>query len=265
MPFIHRFARLVIILLALYCVTCTVKYSLPGYTSITITDLRPVVVSEKIGDTIDLIERDQFNLFPGINSFESAQIFVLSDSTGGFIIELTSIYGKKHHSINRDPHGLEIMGDYIDNYENIIATRDSLMRSRKIIENVYRGFHKEPVYEKVKDPFETKWHIINYDAMGLPITHEEVAIYHRKHANILTHSGCCCLATGTAGILMILAAGFSYGTFGMPSFELSGPIVSISIMGTIAGTIYGAVQGNNADVVETINAIKAGRQLKLVE
>jgi hypothetical protein len=35
-------------------------------------DLSLVRLTDIVGDTIDLAERDQYNLFPGINNFESA-------------------------------------------------------------------------------------------------------------------------------------------------------------------------------------------------
>ena len=50
-------------------------------------DLSLVRLTDIVGDTIDLAERDQYNLFPGINNFESAWFFITKDSNN--IAEIT--------------------------------------------------------------------------------------------------------------------------------------------------------------------------------
>ena len=42
---------------------------------------KPIIVHEAIGDTLDLKERDMYNLFPNIEGFQSAVFFLNSDST----------------------------------------------------------------------------------------------------------------------------------------------------------------------------------------
>ena len=53
-------------------------------------------LSDKVGDTIDFIEREQYSLFPGIVNFESARILVKNDSN--YYAEITS---KENDSIAR--------------------------------------------------------------------------------------------------------------------------------------------------------------------
>ncbi len=137
------------------------------------------------------------------------------------------------------------------------------MKNRKFVKYIYRGVNKVPVYEKISDPFETKWRIVDYDdALGLPITSKEVVLFNKKNYN------CCLYSTSFCLPVLITTAIFWIGEAMSMTWSESDKIgtygvicISSSLVSAIAGGIWGYME----DKRETIKAIKKGRQLKLVE
>ena len=149
---------------------------------------RRVTVSERVGETINSEERENFDLFlpeiyirPVTYQYESANIYAIPG--GGYELEMV---GAKHTVVvvNKDPDGIDILADYIDNYEQVVIA---------------------------KDFFEDRWGIVDYDGLGLPITEKEIqmarkyAIAERKKAARKvseTWGGCIGMAAG--GVMAIV-------------------------------------------------------------
>lgn len=117
------------------------------------TAKNPVAVSERVGDVIDSDEREYFDLFletiyirPLTYQYTSATISPSYD--GGYVVHISATNGTLC-VVNNDPRGLDILAEYIDNYEEI---------------------------EESREKFEEKWDIVDYDDMGLPITKHEMDI-----------------------------------------------------------------------------------------
>lgn len=83
-------------------------------------DERAVIeISERVGDTITIDDRNYFNLFPDINGFQSA-VF-LRQSDGSLLIEIT--YRENEQELKKiqeisEPE-MRRIGEYIDHYEEI--------------------------------------------------------------------------------------------------------------------------------------------------
>jgi hypothetical protein len=234
---------------------CTIPYSIRDYNTIAVADLEPVVISDRVGEAIDSLERDNYKLFPNVKDFESAEFHKIE---GGYVVNLTKTNGERYRSVNRDPHGLDILRAYLDNYESIKPMHDSLMKKRKI--ERYTGKNM-PVYTKVLDPFEKKWKIVDYDdALGLPITSEEVALYNKRKYNCCLYSVGCLIPTS-------LFTGFIW--FASVMGDWSGDSYSadeaIFLTSSIISAVFGVFIGRGVDRSETIKAIKKGRKLKPVE
>ena len=104
----------------------------------------PLILTERVGESIDVEERQQFDLFPGISGFREARFYDIKE--GGCEI-LVATDTEKFKIISRDPLTVDILGNYINTCD-------------------------EPTFIKVN--FERKWRIVDYDAAGLPITQIEV-------------------------------------------------------------------------------------------
>ena len=80
-----------------------------------------IIISERVGEVIDQGEREHFNLFPGIDGFQSAQFIRKPDGGMQILIKyIESATGKEE--IQREyPTKLEIMQlrEMIDNYDQI--------------------------------------------------------------------------------------------------------------------------------------------------
>ncbi len=131
--------------------SCSKTYIIPTYAQVSDADLHPMIISDRVGETIDREECSKFNLFPYVKFFESAVIYQIGkddpEYKDGYVVEITNTDGDKFRYVNRDPSGIEILRNYIDNYENILMDKKS---------------------------FEKQWHIFDYDDLGLPITKKEI-------------------------------------------------------------------------------------------
>ena len=98
-----------------------------------------VIVSSRVGESIEPEEREHFALFPELEHFQKAEFQGIEGGRYELYIET-----EKHNLRVRNIgiSALALMGDYIDNYEEIVEDR------RK---------------------FENKWNIVDYDELGLPI------------------------------------------------------------------------------------------------
>ena len=229
----------------------------------------PIVVSERVGDVIDSEEREYFNLFhPEIYirplTYQYISATVTPKYNGGYAVHISTTQGILYIE-NRDPHGLEIFADYIDNYETIGETREI---------------------------FEEKWDIIDYDDMYLPITkHERDNVSHEIAAGQMALQGPSnigiggCIGLGVGGILSYgLIKALSLGSVedeSSPLYEAMvilewTAIMAIGATGLFAGAVTGAALGTASSTVpvtiesdhghETaISAIKEQRRPVLIE
>ncbi|MEO0142678.1 MAG: hypothetical protein ABIL70_08105 [candidate division WOR-3 bacterium] len=89
------------------------------------------VISERIGEVLDPEERIYFNLLPGVKNFKSAVFLELPDSS--YVIKV--IYekeGEEHElRIRQGKKEITRLKDYLDNYEKIIASKDSVIPQKK--------------------------------------------------------------------------------------------------------------------------------------
>jgi len=135
---------LVFIVLVAWLLNCAP--TLPQYKYHVYERKNPILISERVGETIDAGEGEQFDLFTEIGEFKEARFFAIKG--GGYEIEIVT-ESQKMHAVNMDPNAVEIMRDYIGRYAEIKGDRAS---------------------------FENRWAIIDYDTLGVPITENEVKL-----------------------------------------------------------------------------------------
>jgi hypothetical protein len=107
---------LAFIVLVALLVNCT--YTLPHY--FYYERKRPIVISERVGETIEPDEREQFDLFHGIDDFKSAMFYVIPD--GGYEVEIMTEHSKLV-AVNRDTNAIPILGQPITTDEIKINSR----------------------------------------------------------------------------------------------------------------------------------------------
>lgn len=191
--------------------------------------MRPLVISDRVGETIEPKEREQFGLFHGIDDFESAVFYSIMG--GGYEVEIIT-QDSKLIAINRDFRAVTIVRDYIDRY-------DEIQESRKA--------------------FEKKWRIVDYDDLGFPITHDEVSPLRRRYTPYLFGVGCCLI-----GYYPSLALG---GAIGWGTEQEEGVDVAIGVWaaGLIASAATGLLVGFIIDRSKPLKAIKDARKPRVVE
>ncbi len=233
---LFKLKRLIIIC-ALIHIGCSRTYIIPGYSQVSDADLHPIIISDKVGETIDTLERKQFNLFPIVEDYESAIVYPIGkddpEYKSGYVVEITKTDGKKYRSVNRDPRGIMILQEYFASYEYI---------------------------KQMKNYFKIKWHIIGYDDLDIPITQEEMGWYKcRKNTYSLASVGC------LSGCGLGLGIGLSTFDWFYGGNNESNNVALIAVSLGSFGCIGGATIGGAKDNKLVINAIKAGRKLREVE
>lgn len=133
-----------------------------------------IIISERVGEKVDVEERVHFGLFRGIDDFESAGFYDVDGGGYEVVIKTTK---RTFVAVNRDPNAVEILRDYIDGYEMDISSWKA---------------------------FEKKWGIVDYDEIGFAITTSEV----RQHSNPIASTACavgCAASIVGASFLAALA------------------------------------------------------------
>jgi hypothetical protein len=192
---------------------------------------RPIVISPQVGETIDLEEREQFDLFHGIEDFKAATFYGIEG--GGYEVEIVTA-NEQLIVVNRDPQAVEILQDYIERYEEIKDSREA---------------------------FEEKWQVVDYDDFGLPITHVEVKKVDQGIGRIGYGIGCGFVGIIPAGIMAFLAGGGNI-TQNIQD-KTTAYIVFIVVMA--ANIAAGVGIGSNADRNYALKVIKEARKPKVVE
>jgi hypothetical protein len=167
----RRAATCIILIVFLYCQCAPRHHTL--YRKLDV----PVIISEVVGETIDVEERDQYDLFQGVDDFEQAIFYPIA--RGGLVAEIkTKAYMLTTVYPETDMH--MILREYIEEYEWI---------------------------QSYKEVFERKWQIVDYDALGFPITKDQVAGY------VGPMAGCGCGLASAAATLAVfsgMALGMDY-------------------------------------------------------
>ncbi|MCK4941769.1 hypothetical protein KAS45_06705, partial [candidate division WOR-3 bacterium] len=164
--------------------------------------------------------------------FESAIFYSIED--GGYEVEIrttSSIF----LAVNRDPHAVEILRDYIDGYETYMSSPEA---------------------------FEKKWGVVDYDKLGFAITKSEV----RQHSNLTASTAC---ATGCAasifGVSLLVALAIAdpgdiWGTH-TPEEERNANIaLGIGIVGGIVAGIFVHNWRNTINMEKALQLIKEARK-----
>jgi hypothetical protein len=217
-----------IVVLIFFLLNCA--STLPRYEYRVYEREQPVVISERVGDTVDPEESEHFDLFRGIEEFEGAQFYALED--GGYVVEIAA-KGEKLAAINRDQDAIAILRDYIDRYEEINTDRPAFMR---------------------------KWNILDYDTLGVPITAYEVTNSMEQSRSRARRTGC----TGCVGVSLFgLLIGLGFAGSGAGS-QTPGPAIGaaagaialgiIALIGLVAmGTVIAVTYSRDeADFLEMI-------------
>ncbi len=244
------FINIIIIFLLL---SCSKTYIIPSYNQVSDADLHPIIISDQVGESIDSLERKNYNLFPGVENFYSAHIHTIPEK--GFVLDCTITDNTQYRSVIKDPMGLEILRDHINNYDSIMVIRTGLMKDEK----------GDKDYKIGKDPFEMKWGIVGYDDdLNLPITREEITLYGQKNNMFKMGKVCCCLGIGFSTAYLIALGDYKeHGPFGESDITFTEIIPYLA--GATVASVAGIYLSRMIEKDMTIQAIKAGRKLKQIE
>jgi len=222
----RRSVSCILLIVLLYCHCSPRHYS--GYSKIDV----PITVSDVVGEVIDAEERTKYDLFNGIEDFEQARFYPIAE--GGLCAEIqTTNYTLV--AVQHEPQMRFILKDYIENYESILS---------------------------LKRAFETKWSIIDYDALGFPITEKEFAA--------IRSNGCCLIcATGfgviTFGLMALFSLGYAFEHENDDQGDVWNTVVLATLGGTFAGLITGSLLGRKIDSDRAMEAIKESRMPRVVD
>ena len=204
----------------------------------------PVYINERVGDQIDSFEREEYGLFPNIDGFINASLY---EHPLGWKWKI-STDREKLTAVNKDSAAVLILADYIERYEEI--------------------FHS-------KLEFENKWNIVDYDALGQPITQSELdyvtdRLEKQKNARAVGLATAGCLSGALIGCLVGYANRDTDDIYTQEEAWLSLADVPEAAIGIGAGV--GAVLGFGlavltikVDAEEAMNVIKKGREPVVVE
>lgn len=192
----------------------------------------PIVISEKVGESVDAEEREQYTLFPGIEKFIAATFRGLMN--GGFEIEIVT-EDEKLVAVNRDSLAIELLRDYLNRFNEI---------------------------QESKASYEKKWGIVDYDTLGLPITQREINRVNMGYFAGNFATGCCLVGFVPMTLLALRVGGFDYWTFQMDS-----PVLSyLTLIGGLALSVtLGYYRGKKVDQEQTLKRIKKAREPRVVE
>jgi hypothetical protein len=190
-----------------------------------------IILSERVGEIIDIEERRQYELFRGTVGFQSAVLYEIIE--GGYVLEVVT-EDDNYVIVNRDPQGFDILREYVDRNEEV---------------------------RKSKEDFEERWKIIDYDNVGLPITLSEVS----KVKGLGWTIGCG--VAGSIGAIVICGAVlYMYalvGAMGHDNDQIN-PLILIGV-GLPVAVYTGILAGVSIEEARAINRIKAARSPRAIE
>lgn len=199
----------------------------------------PLVVSARIGETVDPEEREKYGLFQGIDNFEEARFY--RSAGGGYEVHIKT-ENRKLVVCNRDQNGFWILREYIDKFEEILESREE---------------------------FEAKWEILDYDDHRLPITMEEINRHRGEDFSALACVGTSLFITGISFLAALsILSDFNVFEDGA-SEEKENQASFVLIAGTVVGILMGIVVGKNVkkriSIEEALGVVKEARKPYVVE
>jgi hypothetical protein len=199
----------------------------------------PIIISDVVGETIDPEERELYDLFQGVDDFEQATFYPIRE--GGLVAEIQTA---RHvlAMVAREPQMRSILREYIEEYEWI---------------------------QSYKEVFERKWQIVDYDALGFPITQREMSRFSSPVANC----GCILGAAGAAtGVFWLAALSAMTGVFEnlfTPRAAAEGERAEeLFFIGIGAGVVAGGIAWiitSNADITKAREIIKKSREPRIID
>jgi hypothetical protein len=187
-----------------------------------------IVFTEEIGEVIDAEERERYDLFPGVEGFQDARFYKIAG--GGYEVEMVTRKGD-FVSVNWDEMACQILTDYFTQHNNEHYNQTD---------------------------FEEKWEIIDYDALGFPITKVEIS----RHSSRV---GCCitgCCFGGVAGSVIGVAIGKANDSGGSDDYDYT--VVSLFLTGTM-GSLLGSVHGFGLSDWYALTRIKELRKPRVID
>ncbi len=225
--------RAILIIVVALLLNCT--YILPQYRNY--HKVGPMAISERVGETLDPGEREQFDLFPEVDSFKTAKFYRIAE--GGYAVEILT-ENKKFVAVNRDSAAIILLGDYIDRYEEIQVS---------------------------KVTFEEKWEIVDYDDIGQPIRQHELTKTQSKRFCCSGKGGTGCVAGGIVGCLALGVILPTLGAFNIISGDdfWEGVFWYGSIPLGVIGAVTGIWLEKNVFKNDALKAIKKSRRPRAIE
>jgi hypothetical protein len=215
---------LLVLLLFIGCPFAPSYYRLASYRR-----EQQITLSEKIGDVLDAMEREQYELFPSVDSFDEARFFAIGG--GGYVVDI-SAGSRRFVSVNRDPSAIKIIRYYIADYELIKSNRAA---------------------------FEKRWQIVGYDDLGQPITDTEI-----ENMGLMGSTGPCLLGVAGGGCVGLFT-GCAIGSYVYGYNIWAGETENESPVYFIVGTVGGALAGGALSAYlyrrKVIQNIKDSRRL----
>lgn len=221
-----------IVVLVIVVLNCAFKQRLVPYKKG--ERLYPIVVSDRVGDVVNSEERDQFGLFLAVEGFREARFYSIGEHgyEPGIVTDTEILV-----SANHDRGAVIILWEYIDTNAEI---------------------------ERDRTTWESRWRVIDYDALGLPITASEIAVVKQLSRRQAFGGGItCCLVTSLSGAALgVLIAATLLDASNEESYY---PIYAVGA-GVLAGLVAGVTKSmkklSDDDAVELI---KESRRPRVVE
>ena len=220
----------------------------------------PIILTEEIGEVLDAEEREQYDLFPGIEAFQEARFYnieIYSIENGGYCVEIVTDT-KRMLLANKDPYAVWILREYIENNEEIQTEKQQLLEKAHII-----GYteSRERIYEKTKSTFEKNWCIVDHDEFMQPISMYEINALKGKTCTFGCMLGGAVLGAISGGCLGLLLSPHSL----QQEHELMGDIFLGAVPGGVVTGAIGSNIGNKLDFARTVKTIKEARKPLVVE
>jgi hypothetical protein len=226
----RRSVTCIVLIALLYSQCAPRRYG--GYRRIDV----PIIISDVVGEIVDAEERSKYDLFKGIDDFEQARFYAIEE--GGLCAEIQTAHYTMV-SVFRESQMRIMLKEYIEKYESMQTSRELL---------------------------ETKYDIVDYDALGFPITRAEVA----RFSNLLMNCGCILASAGAvAGIFWLGAVGVLWSSIFSPNWEEEEERAeNLFVIGIGAGIVAGGLTGlivGAFDKNKGVDIIKASRMPRVVK
>lgn len=112
------------------CLVAAMLMLVPGELLLAQEEGQVIIISEKVGETIDREERDRYGLFPASQNFQSAMILQLPDSS--YVAEISEEYRgvRKIRKLPLDQATVNMLTGRIDNFDELSSAEKAEIRTR---------------------------------------------------------------------------------------------------------------------------------------